>query len=160
MRRGPSAEIKKAGLTPARRCGASRPRACSHKTGAWMFEQIFAGCKAKICSRTGVRQKFLMRQPAKFAEKLCGWAYGNRSQAAVRKKHPPIRSVGEWGVQPLIGLSIGLVTSCFLESAVLENLRGVWVILGFPIHETIFASTCWSRLAQHSEWCFVFGNCL
>ena len=95
-----------------------------------MFEQIFAGCKAKICNRTGVRQKFLMRQPAKFAEKLCGWAYGNRPQAAVRKKHPPIRSVGEWGVQPLIGLSIGPVTSCFLKSAVRGGFAGVWVIRG------------------------------
>ena len=31
------------------------------------------------------------------------------------KKHPPIRSFGEWGAQPLIGLSINTRTSCFLK---------------------------------------------
>ena len=53
-------------------------RACSHKTNAQIFEQIFAGCKAKICRRTGVRQKFLTPQTAKFAGKMCVWPYVNR----------------------------------------------------------------------------------
>ena len=77
------------------------------------------------------------------------------------KKHPPIRSIGEWGAYPLIGLSIGLGTSCFLESAVRgEVCRGLGDPWGFPIHETVFAPTCWVPRAHHSEWCFVFGNCL
>ena len=40
------------------------------------------------------------------------------------KKHPPIRSFGEWGAQPLIGLSIGLRTSCFLNAAVRGDSLG------------------------------------
>ena len=43
-----------------------------------IFEQISAGCEAKICRRTGVRQKFLTMQATKFAEKTCAWAYVNR----------------------------------------------------------------------------------
>ena len=43
-----------------------------------IFEQILAGCEAKICRRTGVRQKFLTMQATKFAEKTCAWAYANR----------------------------------------------------------------------------------
>ncbi len=44
------------------------------------------------------------------------------------KKPPPIRSDGEWGAQPLIGLSIG-VYLCFtgLPFAV---TAGAWVIRG------------------------------
>nr|WP_325217743.1 hypothetical protein [uncultured Oscillibacter sp.] len=53
-----------------------------------------------------------------------------KSGGRTGKKHPPIRSVGEWGAQPLIGLSIGPVTSCFLKSAVRGGFAGVWVIRG------------------------------
>ena len=42
------------------------------------FRQIFAVCKAKICRRTDVRQKFLTRQTAKLAGKMRLWAYANR----------------------------------------------------------------------------------
>ena len=54
------------------------PRACSHKPHVRIFEQILAECEAKICRRTGVRQKFLTKQAAKFAEKTCARAYVNR----------------------------------------------------------------------------------
>ena len=53
-------------------------RACSHKPNTRISEEILAECKAKICRRTVVRQKFLTRQSAKFAGKTCVWAYVNR----------------------------------------------------------------------------------
>lgn len=73
------------------------------------------------------------------------------------KKHPPVRSDGEWGAYPLIGSFIG--PYLFRKDAVQGN-PGVWVTRGFQSMKQCVASTCWSRCAQHSEGCFVFGNCL
>lgn len=49
----------------------------------WIIEQIFAGCRIKICRRAGTRQKFLTRQAEKSAEKTCVWPSVNRPQEPV-----------------------------------------------------------------------------
>ena len=96
----------------------------------------------------------------------CGWFLAGALSGCAEmlfppeKTFPPIRSVGEWGVQTLIGLSIGLylVSSCYRSSDGESNpeLWSLPIVIPRVTRSPVFQLLPkYARVAHHSEVRFV-----